>query len=383
MRMTVEKAEVFKEIGTWLCNHVPGGVAYAISDKERLTWKVASNGFDLPAFKPGVELRPEGAPYRCMQTKKEELEAIPRSVYGTRLDMIAQPIFEGEDAVGSIIITLPKLHPIAGAFAVFAPMMVEMFPEGAFMYVSDLDKIFARQGSKKFDMPEQQVGTVLKDEAVGRKAIRARQPLSVEMDAAVYGKPVIVAAYPLFDIDDTNVVVGSLGIVMPRQNQVNLRGVASNLERGLTEIAAVLQQLAASSTEVTINEQQLGQNIKEIYHLSEDINEVLGFIKQIADATKMLGLNAAIEAARAGEAGRGFGVVAGEIRKLSDESRDTVDRIRNLTERIKDKIEETTKNSDITMRASEEQAAATQEISASIEEITSMGGELERMARDM
>lgn len=45
MRITVEKAEVFKEIGTWLCNHVPGGVAYAISDKERITWKVASNGF--------------------------------------------------------------------------------------------------------------------------------------------------------------------------------------------------------------------------------------------------------------------------------------------------------------------------------------------------
>lgn len=381
--MTAEKAEAFKEIGEWLCNLVPGGAIYAMSDRQRLTWKVPSKDFDVQAFKTGLELRKEGAPYRCIQTGKITHEAIPRSVYGIRLDMTAMPIFDGEDVAGSIIVTLPKIHPVAGSFGVFAPVMVEMFPEGAFMYVSDLDKVYARQGSKKFDMPEQQVGTVLKGEAVARKAMQAKESLVVEVDESVYGKPVMIAAYPLFDNDEVSQVVGSLGVVTPRQNKVNLLRAANNLERGLTEISAVLEELASSASEVTVNEQQLGRNIRQIYDLSEEINEVMAFIKQIADATKMLGLNAAIEAARAGDAGRGFGVVAGEIRKLSDESRETVVKIRVLTDQIKDTIEETTKNSDTTLRVSEEQAAATQEISASVEEITSMATELERMAEEM
>jgi methyl-accepting chemotaxis protein len=106
-----------------------------------------------------------------------------------------------------------------------------------------------------------------------------------------------------------------------------------------------------------------------VFELSERINEVLGFIKQIADETKMLGLNAAIEAARAGDLGRGFGVVAEEIRKLSDESRVTVVKIRELTEQISNKVVETTTKSEQTMRASEEQAAATEEITAMSEEM--------------
>jgi methyl-accepting chemotaxis protein len=54
----------------------------------------------------------------------------------------------------------------------------------------------------------------------------------------------------------------------------------------------------------------------------------------MADETQMSGLNAAIEAARAGDAGRGFGVVAEEIRKLSDQSKQTAEQIRQLTKTI-------------------------------------------------
>jgi methyl-accepting chemotaxis protein len=82
----------------------------------------------------------------------------------------------------------------------------------------------------------------------------------------------------------------------------------------------------------------------------------LELIKNIADQTKMLGLNAAIEAARAGDAGRGFGVVAEEIRKLSDESRQTVNQIRDFSEQIREKVAGAQKLSQITLKASEEQA---------------------------
>ena len=58
--------------------------------------------------------------------------------------------------------------------------------------------------------------------------------------------------------------------------------------------------------------------------VKSQINEVMDLIKEIADETRLLGLNAAIEAARAGEAGVGFGVVAQEIRNLSNDSTNLV-----------------------------------------------------------
>ena len=120
---------------------------------------------------------------------------------------------------------------------------------------------------------------------------------------------------------------------------------------------------------------------KKSPRLSDDINTILEFIKQIAEETKMLGLNAAIEAARAGEAGRGFGVVAEEIRKLSDESKETVTKIHVLTGEIKTKIGETIKNSNVTLHSSQEQAAATEEITAQVEELNGVAEELDKIAQ--
>ncbi|HWP97833.1 MAG TPA: methyl-accepting chemotaxis protein [Syntrophomonadaceae bacterium] len=174
-----------------------------------------------------------------------------------------------------------------------------------------------------------------------------------------------------------------MDLVESREEMIgNLRENSTTLNRGLQEINSVVEEITASASEISCNEQQLNSEIRDIVRLSDEINNVLGFIKQIADETKMLGLNAAIEAARAGEAGRGFGVVAEEIRKLSDESKDTVVKIRGLINEIKSKVDETIKSSEITLRSTEEQAAATQEMSASIQEIAAMANELEKMAQN-
>lgn len=97
----------------------------------------------------------------------------------------------------------------------------------------------------------------------------------------------------------------------------------------------------------------------------------------------MLGLNAAIEAARAGDVGKGFGVVAQEIRKLSDQSSNTVPKIQALTGTINSKVSEISEKSIHSLSTTEEQAAATEEISAAIEEMIRSSEKLTHIANNL
>jgi Methyl-accepting chemotaxis protein len=80
--------------------------------------------------------------------------------------------------------------------------------------------------------------------------------------------------------------------------------------------------------------------INEVKHKSNEINIITDTINQIAEQTNLLALNAAIEAARAGEAGRGFSVVAEEIRKLAEKSQHATKDIANLINSMNDRSDE-------------------------------------------
>jgi methyl-accepting chemotaxis protein len=141
-----------------------------------------------------------------------------------------------------------------------------------------------------------------------------------------------------------------------------------------------MEEIAVSAGEISVNEGKLSEKVDEVAQLSVEINGILDFIRNVADQTKMLGLNAAIEAARAGEHGRGFGVVAEEIRRLSDQSKETTESIRRLTKEIEEKIHSISLASEGTLKQSQEQAAATEEVTASIMEMARMAERLGEMA---
>ena len=112
---------------------------------------------------------------------------------------------------------------------------------------------------------------------------------------------------------------------------VDVARFAQHASSRMEQLVEALEQVAGQSTVTVQHIYQMAQHLDGIFALLEDV-------KSIADQTNLLALNAAIEAARAGEAGRGFAVVADEVRNLSERSTTFNEQIRKLAHSSKDAI---------------------------------------------
>jgi methyl-accepting chemotaxis protein len=163
----------------------------------------------------------------------------------------------------------------------------------------------------------------------------------------------------------------------------DLLDVADQLNLSAQGISGTIKQIAASAEEIETNERHLAKNITEIKDISKQISESLTFIGRVAQQTKIFGLNASIEAARSGEFGKGFGVIAEEIRKLSEVSRHNADKMSTLTLQINAKMEQITQASFTSTKKSQEQSSATHDMVSSVEEVAGMANKLAKIANSL
>ncbi len=377
-------SEMLKFIAQLEAEIIPTGIMFLFIENRTIKWKVASKKFDMDMFKEGSDVSESAIVVRAMNEGRVLTEKVPREKYGQRLLTIAMPLIDDfNKAVGAFSIVLPRFHPVAESFKDFAPIVAELFPEGAFIYISDLNKIINIQASQKFTLPNMYIGYELKETDIAYQTINSGIPQTKEVGAERYGVPVYIANYPIYDEDTGKSIVGTLGVVVPKRVASKLRGMSENLSNSLVAISETVEHLASNSTNIHENEQTLYNNIHLVSETLNKINEVTEFISSVANQSNMLGLNAAIEASRAGTMGKGFAVVANEIRKLASQSKESVPKIKSLTEDIQKKVREIDEKSKQSLYASEEQAAATEEISASIEELSAMTNELNNISKEL
>jgi methyl-accepting chemotaxis protein len=131
----------------------------------------------------------------------------------------------------------------------------------------------------------------------------------------------------------------------------------------------VIHQVVSDMDDIARSAQQSAQVIRTLDHESEGIFNIIQVIKSIADQTNLLALNAAIEAARAGEQGRGFAVVADEVRSLAARTSASTQEIAAMVARIQNSTREAVSSMEAGVAQVDKGMAVTADVERAIREI--------------
>ena len=161
--------------------------------------------------------------------------------------------------------------------------------------------------------------------------------------AATIGEQERTIAEQATSVNETTTTVEELGATTrqtAQQADVSTQGARQALElseKGTQSVSSTMQGINELQNNVTA----IADKIVNLSQQTGQISNISDLVTDVANQTNMLALNAAVEAARAGEQGKGFTVVAGEIRKLAEQSRNSAEKINTLVGDIQAAINST------------------------------------------
>ncbi|MBM0066419.1 methyl-accepting chemotaxis protein [Alkalicoccobacillus gibsonii] len=197
----------------------------------------------------------------------------------------------------------------------------------------------------------------------------------------VFGYEYTITYVPIKDEQDEILAVISVNNSGNELEKIEkLMGETSEITENLL---SGIQQVAAHSEELSATSDQLLRNAVKTVDESNAVSNVTNFIGDISRQTNLIGLNAAIEAARVGQAGAGFGVVAKEVRKLSDETKKAATQIDDTLLKIQTSIKSMQEEISGITDASNDQAQLVADFMKNIETLNTQNQEFKRYVKSL
>lgn len=169
----------------------------------------------------------------------------------------------------------------------------------------------------------------------------------------------------------------------------NAADSANNTKHSAESGQGLINQALESVSTLSVLTQQSVENVQNLGAESENITSILDVIRGIAEQTNLLALNAAIEAARAGEQGRGFAVVADEVRALSKRTYESTEEIttqlsklRSMTQSVAADMDTSLEKSHQTVKFTEDAKAFFDKITESVDQISEMNTQIATAAEE-
>ena len=260
------------------------------------------------------------------------------------------------------------------------PLMREMMQVDIAVGLFDTEKCLAYQPAKSFDQ-KAKPGDTVKPGSGTYQAITEKKRIVKKIDANVYGVPYVVVALPIKN--ELGEIIGVMAVSQSVEQQEALTALAGSLSDAVSNLAGTSEEISAQTEEIAAILRQMTQTAVAAQKRVAEMDQVLGLIKTIAGQTNLLGLNAAIEAARVGEQGRGFGVVAEEIRKLAHMSTDSIKKIDSMVRSIQADSEETHSHVAHVDEVINQVASAITQVTEAVQHASETAQKLDQMARWM
>lgn len=218
--------------------------------------------------------------------------------------------------------------------------------------------------------------------SVSKRCLETGQNIEelISREKSAYGVPYAALAIPVKDGDK---VVGCVTTTQVVDKQQKLVSVADHMAAAAEELTAGMDGLEQKVQTVAIASNDLNNFSKELAAASKKTDDIVDFIRNVANQTNLLGLNAAIEAARVGEAGRGFGVVAEEVRKLASVSADSVNQITQALKVIRDSVDVLAHRSGTIDETINTQATAIKEMAQVSQSLAALATELNELSASL